>query len=178
MISNFNSSRSVPQKNRSTWMRCFLLKEPSPVRTCFSVFLAGGSLAVTSSSPQMEWTFLSPADSEPTVFPDQGSLSSHRQHGDGTYSLSSHLTLPPSLPPGTMITCRASHPVLDSPLSVSLLLETPPQGLLWLGFGVLEFDDVWWVTSCILSVSSCTDSYWWVFGFLVITGLFFYQVMK
>lgn len=98
---------------------------------------------------QMEWTFLSPSDSEPTVFPDQGSLSSHRQHGDGTYSVSSHLTVPPSLPPGTKITCTASHPALESAMSVSLLLETPRQ-----------------------------DSYWWVLGFLIITALFFYQVMK
>lgn len=128
-------------------------------------------------SPQMEWTFLSPSDSEPTVFPDQGSLSSHRQHGDGTYSLSSHLTVPPSLPPGTKITCTASHSALESPISVSLLLETPRQGLLYsLSFGVAsvcEFPEPW-----LLSFPPRTDSYWWVFGFLVITALFFYQVMK
>lgn len=81
------------------------------------------------SFSQMEWTFLSPTDSEPTVFPDQGSLSSHRQHGDGTYSLSSHLTVPPSLPPGTKITCTASHKTLDPPLSISLVLESPQTGL-------------------------------------------------
>ncbi|KAE8288959.1 Tapasin [Larimichthys crocea] len=46
---------------------------------------------------QMEWSFLSPTDTEPTVFQDQGSLSSHRQHGDGTYSQSSHLTVPSSV---------------------------------------------------------------------------------
>lgn len=79
----------------------------------------------------MEWTYLLPSDSKPTVFPDQGSLSSHRQHGDGTYSLSSHLTVPPDLPPGTKITCVASHAALEAPLSVSLLLEAPQQGLLF-----------------------------------------------
>lgn len=81
-------------------------------------------------SPQVEWTFLLPSDSKPTVFPDQGSLSSHRQHGDGTYSVSSHLTVPTNLPPGTKITCTASHIALESPQSVSLQLETPEQGLL------------------------------------------------
>ncbi|XP_035528547.1 tapasin-related protein [Morone saxatilis] len=98
---------------------------------------------------QMEWSSLSPTDTEATVFPDQGSLSSHRQHGDGTYSLSSHLTVPSSISPGTKITCRVSHPALEAPLSVSLVVESSP-----------------------------TDSYWWVLGFLVVTVLFFYQVMR
>ncbi|XP_078108757.1 tapasin-related protein [Sander vitreus] len=98
---------------------------------------------------QMEWLSLSPTDTEPTVLPDQGSLSSHRQHGDGTYSLSSHLTVHSSVSPGTKITCRVSHPALDAPLSVSLVVESPEPG-----------------------------SYWWVLGFLIITGLFFYQVMR
>ncbi|XP_070767541.1 tapasin-related protein [Enoplosus armatus] len=98
---------------------------------------------------QMEWSFLSPTDTEPTVFPDQGSLSSHRQHGDGTYSLSSHLTLPSSVSPGTKITCRVSHPALGDPLFVSLVVESPEP-----------------------------DSYWWVLGFLIITVIFFYQLMR
>ncbi|KAF1388089.1 hypothetical protein PFLUV_G00086620 [Perca fluviatilis] len=98
---------------------------------------------------QIEWLSLSPTDTEPTVLPDQGSLSSHRQHGDGTYSLSSHLTVHSTVSPGTKITCRVSHPALDTPLSVSLVVESPEPG-----------------------------SYWWVLGFLIITGLFFYQVMR
>ncbi|XP_040900192.1 tapasin-related protein [Toxotes jaculatrix] len=98
---------------------------------------------------QMEWLSLSPTDTEPTVFPDQGSLSSHRQHGDGTYSLSSHLTVPPSVSPGTKITCRVVHPALDTPFSVSVVVESPEP-----------------------------DSYWWVLGFLVVTILFFHQVMR
>ncbi|XP_068616491.1 tapasin-related protein [Brachionichthys hirsutus] len=98
---------------------------------------------------QMEWLFLSPSDSEPSVFPDQGSLSSHRQHSDGTYSLSSRLSVPSSISPGTKITCRVSHLALDAPLSVSLVVESPQP-----------------------------DSYWWVLGFLIITLLFFVQVMK
>ncbi|XP_068425546.1 tapasin-related protein [Clinocottus analis] len=98
---------------------------------------------------QIEWLSLSPTDTEPTVLPDQGSLSSHRQHGDGTYSLSSHLSVPSTVSPGTEITCRVSHPALDAPLSVSLVVETPQPG-----------------------------SYGWVLGFLVVTFLFFYQVMR
>lgn len=98
---------------------------------------------------QMEWLSLSPTDTEPTVLPDQGSLSSHRQHGDGTYSLSSHLTLPTSVSPGTKLTCRVSHPALEAPLSVSLVVESPQLG-----------------------------SYWWVLGFLIVTVLFFYQLMR
>ncbi|XP_013879936.1 tapasin-related protein [Austrofundulus limnaeus] len=98
---------------------------------------------------EMEWFYLSPTDAEPQIFPNQGSLSSHRQHGDGTYSLSAHLTLPPTISPGTKVTCRVSHLALDAPLNLSLVVESPQP-----------------------------DSYWWVLGFLIITVLFFYQVMK
>ncbi|XP_018538263.1 tapasin-related protein [Lates calcarifer] len=98
---------------------------------------------------QMEWLSLSPTDTEPVVFPDQGSLSSHRQHGDGTFSLSSHLTVPPSVSPGTKIICIVSHRALDAPLYMSIVVESPE-----------------------------TDSYWWFLGFLIITVLFFYQVMR
>lgn len=98
---------------------------------------------------QVEWLSLSPTDTEPTVLPDQGSLSSHRQHGDGTYSLSSRLTLPSSVSSGTTIICSVSHPALDTPLSVSVLVESPEP-----------------------------ESYWFVVGFLIITVLFFYQVMR
>lgn len=98
---------------------------------------------------QMEWFFLPPTETEPKVFPNQGSLSSHRQHGDRTFSLSSHITVPPDFAPGTKITCRVSHAALDDPLYVSIVVESPQP-----------------------------DSYWWVLGFLVVTVLFFYQVMK
>lgn len=80
---------------------------------------------------QMEWSFLSPTDTEPTVFQDQGSLSSHRQHGDGTYSQSSHLTVPSSVSPGTKITCTVSHLALDAPISVSLVVESPQPGIIY-----------------------------------------------
>lgn len=85
---------------------------------------------------QMEWSYLSPTDTEPTVFPDQGSLSGHRQHGDGTYSLSSHLTVPSSIVPGTKIICTVSHLALDTPLSVSVLVESPQPGNVCLLFVV------------------------------------------
>lgn len=98
---------------------------------------------------QMEWTSLSPSDTEPTVMSDRTSLSSHRQHGDGTYSLSSRISVPSSVAPGTKITCSVSHLALDAPISVSVVVESPPE-----------------------------DSYWWILGFLVITVLFFYQVMR
>ncbi|XP_029283490.1 tapasin-related protein [Cottoperca gobio] len=98
---------------------------------------------------QIEWLSFSPTDTEPTVLPDQGSLSSHRQHADRSYSLSSHLTVPSGVSPGTKITCRVSHRALDAPLSLSLVVERPEAG-----------------------------SYGWVLGFLIITVLFFYQVMR
>ncbi|XP_061632985.1 tapasin-related protein isoform X2 [Phyllopteryx taeniolatus] len=98
---------------------------------------------------QVEWLSHVPTDEEPAVFPDQGSLSSHRKEGDGTYSLSSHLVVPPSVAPGTRITCRVSHPALDTPVSVSVLVEH------------LEPDD-----------------YWWVLSILGITVVFFYQLIR
>ncbi|KAI3361145.1 hypothetical protein L3Q82_013344 [Scortum barcoo] len=88
---------------------------------------------------KIEWSTLSPTDTEPTVPLDQGSLSSHRQHGDGTYTLSSHLTVPPNISPGTKITCSVSHLALDTPLSVSVVVESPeriPGNHVWLLFVV------------------------------------------
>ncbi|XP_019724581.1 tapasin-related protein isoform X2 [Hippocampus comes] len=98
---------------------------------------------------QVEWLSQSPTDEEPAIFADQGSLSSHRKHGDGTYSLSSHLVVPPDVVPGTRITCRVSHVALDAPVSVSMLVEHLEE-----------------------------DGYWWVLSFLGITVVFFYQVIK
>lgn len=97
---------------------------------------------------QMEWFSLPPTASEPEPLTNQGSLTSHRQHGDGTFSLSSHLSVPPTVPPGTKITCRVSHPALDAPLDVTMEVKSPEPGC-----------------------------YWWVLGFLVITALFLYQVI-
>lgn len=99
---------------------------------------------------KMEWLSLSPADTESTVLQHHNSLSSHRQHRDGTFSLSSHLNLVPfSFSPGTTIICRVSHLAMPSPVSVSLVVEKPEP-----------------------------DSYWMVVGFLMTTVVFFYQVMR
>ncbi|XP_039885991.1 tapasin-related protein [Simochromis diagramma] len=96
----------------------------------------------------IEWFSLSPTDTEPQLFIDQGSLSSHRQHGDGTFTLSSHIAVPPTTVPGTKIICKVSHTALEEPLFVSVVVEPPEP-----------------------------NSYWWILGFLIITVLFFYQVM-
>lgn len=148
----------------------------------------------------MEWLSLSPTETELTVLPDQGSLTSHGQHGDGTYSLTSHLTIPSSITPGTTITCRVSHVGLDSPLSVSVLVEHPEPGVYaWLVVFVrrhvcegkpphrcsIVLNILY--SLCLMSdlqlltvpfAFHSTDSYWLFVGFLVITVLFFYQVMR
>ncbi|XP_034553191.1 tapasin-related protein [Notolabrus celidotus] len=98
---------------------------------------------------QIEWLSHSPTDTEPSPFLDQGSLSSHRQHSDGTYSMSSHLSVPSDISPGTKIICRVSHPALEAHVSVSVEVESPQP-----------------------------DSYWWFLGFLIITLLFFYQFIR
>lgn len=64
-------------------------------------------------------------DTEPQLFIDQGSLSSHRQHGDGTFTLSSHIAVPPTTVPGTKIICKVSHTALEEPLFVSVVVEPP-----------------------------------------------------
>ncbi|CAJ1062510.1 tapasin-related protein [Xyrichtys novacula] len=98
---------------------------------------------------QMEWLSLSPTDTEPSPFPHQGALSSHRQHGDGTYSLSSHLSVSPDVSPGTKIICKVTHSALEAPLSLSVVVESPQPA-----------------------------SYWWFLGFLIVTVLFFYQCIR
>ncbi|XP_059920178.1 tapasin [Gadus macrocephalus] len=102
---------------------------------------------------KMEWFSVSPDDVERTELSGEMSLSSHRQHGDGTVSLSSHLYLQHrSLPPGTGLICRVSHPALGSPISISLVVQPP--------------------------ASVRTEVYWMGLGFLLITVLFFYQLMR
>lgn len=98
---------------------------------------------------QIEWYSRGPEDTERVVFSGKTSLSSHRRHGDGTFSLSSHLIVPQTVAPGTEITCEVSHPALDIPLSETATVKNPEP-----------------------------DSYWLVLGFLIITVLFFHQVMK
>ncbi|XP_043117496.1 tapasin-related protein isoform X2 [Puntigrus tetrazona] len=82
---------------------------------------------------QVEWFSQEPSEEEPVSLSKDSSLSSHRQHSDGTYSLSSHLTLRPGEnPPGTVITCRVSHSTLETPTDVALTVDKPePQTVLW-----------------------------------------------
>ncbi|XP_049587649.1 tapasin-related protein isoform X2 [Syngnathus scovelli] len=98
---------------------------------------------------KVEWLSHSPTDEEPAILADQGSMSSHQKHSDGTYSLSSRLVVPTDVAPGTRITCRVSHVALDASLSVSVLVEHPE-----------------------------ADDYWWVLSLLVITVVFFYQLIN
>ena len=77
----------------------------------------------------MEWFSVSPDDGERTELSGEMSLSSHRQHGDGTVSLSSHLSLRHrSFPPGTILTCIVSHPAQGAPVSTSLVVLPPASG--------------------------------------------------
>ncbi|XP_036394105.1 tapasin-related protein isoform X2 [Megalops cyprinoides] len=75
---------------------------------------------------EVEWQYLLPTATEPVSLSQNVSLSSHRQYGDGTLSLSSHLTLHPfALPPGTTVTCLVSHSSLETPVSLSLTVSEP-----------------------------------------------------
>ena len=77
----------------------------------------------------MEWFSLSPGAEERTELSGDVSLSSHRQHGDGTVSLSSHLYLQHrSFPPGTTLICSVSHAALEAPVSTSLVVQPPTPG--------------------------------------------------
>ncbi|KAK0149717.1 Tapasin-related protein [Merluccius polli] len=102
---------------------------------------------------KMEWFSVSPDDAETTDLSGQISLSGHRQHSDGTLSMSSYLYLEQgSFPPGTTLTCRVTHQALAAPINTSLVVQEP--------------------------TPVPTDSYWMVLGFLLITVMFFYQLMK
>ncbi|KAL4616767.1 tapasin-related protein [Arapaima gigas] len=100
---------------------------------------------------QVEWFSLPPAASEPVSLSKDIALSSHRQYSDGTFSLSSYLTLYRALyPPGTNITCRVSHFSMDAPVSLSFTVSDP------------EPD----------------QSYLMVLGLLAATGLFLYRLLR
>ncbi|XP_028836412.1 tapasin-related protein [Denticeps clupeoides] len=75
---------------------------------------------------QVEWLSQGPSEAEPTSLSEDMSLSSHRQHSDGTYSVTSHLTLrSPRHPPGSTITCRVSHQALDTPVHLTVTVHDP-----------------------------------------------------
>lgn len=78
---------------------------------------------------QVEWFSQTPSTEESVSLTEASSLSSHRQHSDGTFSLSSHLTLlPDKHPPGTVVTCRVSHSALETPTDATLTVEEPEPG--------------------------------------------------
>ncbi|XP_026084753.1 tapasin-related protein-like isoform X2 [Carassius auratus] len=82
---------------------------------------------------QVEWFSQAPSEEEPVSLSEESSLSSHQQHSDGTFSLSSHLTLRPDKnPPGTVITCRVSHLALETLSDVTLTVDKPdPNTVFW-----------------------------------------------
>ncbi|XP_072535695.1 tapasin-related protein [Salminus brasiliensis] len=100
----------------------------------------------------VEWISQPPSETESISLTEKASLSSHRQHSDGTYSLSSFLFIRPSVhPPGTVLTCRVSHFALQTPSDVSLTVDTPePAG----------------------------NYYWMVLATLVLSVLFLYQAVR
>ncbi|XP_017555939.2 tapasin-related protein isoform X2 [Pygocentrus nattereri] len=100
----------------------------------------------------VEWLSQPPSETESISLTEKASLSSHRQHNDGTFSLSSFLFVRPSEhPPGTTFTCRVSHFALQTPSDVTLTVETPePEG----------------------------KYYWMVLATLVLSVLFLYQASR
>ncbi|XP_066539619.1 tapasin-related protein isoform X2 [Hoplias malabaricus] len=100
----------------------------------------------------VEWTSQTPSESESISLTEKASLSSHRQHSDGTFSLSSFLFIHPSEhPPGTIITCRVSHFALKTPSDVSVTIEAPKPA----------------------------SNYYWVVGTtLVLSLVFLYQALR
>lgn len=80
---------------------------------------------------QVEWFSQLPSETESISLTKSSSLSSHRQHSDGTFSLSSFLFVRPSeYPPSTVFTCRVSHVALQTPSDVILTVLTPEPGQL------------------------------------------------
>ncbi|XP_052003399.1 tapasin-related protein-like isoform X2 [Xyrauchen texanus] len=82
---------------------------------------------------QVEWLSQLASAEEPVSFSKESSLSSHRQHSDGTYSLSSYLILrPDEHPPGTVVTCRVSHTALETHRDASLTVDRlEPKTAFW-----------------------------------------------
>ncbi|XP_017555940.1 tapasin-related protein isoform X1 [Pygocentrus nattereri] len=101
----------------------------------------------------VEWLSQPPSETESISLTEKASLSSHRQHNDGTFSLSSFLFVRPSEhPPGTTFTCRVSHFALQTPSDVTLTVETPEP--------------------------EAGKYYWMVLATLVLSVLFLYQASR
>lgn len=104
------------------WM-CRSARFQNKYKTIFWSCFGAGLLACVL---QVEWFSQAPSEEEPVSLSKESSLSSHRQHSDGTYSLSSHLHLRPDKnPPGTVITCRVSHPALETLSDATLTVGKP-----------------------------------------------------
>lgn len=74
----------------------------------------------------MEWLSIISLEEEPEEIKEGMSLSSHRQHADGTFSVSSHLTFPLArYAPGTTVTCRVTHQALPDTADVSSRVLEP-----------------------------------------------------
>ncbi|XP_062393610.1 tapasin-related protein-like [Sardina pilchardus] len=77
---------------------------------------------------QVEWLSLSSSEAEPIEITDGASLSSHRQHSDGTYSITAHLMLCLSAhPPGTSVTCRVTHQAQSAEVNVCTIVRLAPE---------------------------------------------------
>ncbi|TSK34835.1 Tapasin-related protein [Bagarius yarrelli] len=78
---------------------------------------------------KVEWFFQLPLETERICLTDESSLSSHQQHSDGTFSLSSFLIVHPTkYPSGTVFSCSVSHVALQTPSDVSLTVLKPEPG--------------------------------------------------
>ncbi|KAM9488021.1 tapasin-related protein [Clarias gariepinus] len=105
----------------------------------------------------VEWFSQPSAGTENISRTKEASLSSHRQHNDGTYSLSSFLIVRPSEhPPGTVFTCRVSHVALQTPRDVSLTIVAPEPG----------------------QFTSLGEYYWMILVTLILSVLFLYQAFR
>ncbi|KAB5586826.1 hypothetical protein PHYPO_G00005970 [Pangasianodon hypophthalmus] len=106
---------------------------------------------------QVEWFSQLPSETKSISRTEGASLSSHRQHSDGTFSLSSFLIVRPSEhPPGTVFTCRVSHVALQTPSEVILTVHTPEPG----------------------PFTSLLEYYWMILVTLILSILFLYQASR
>ncbi|MCJ8728598.1 hypothetical protein PDJAM_G00006340 [Pangasius djambal] len=106
---------------------------------------------------KVEWFSQLPSETESISLTEGASLSSHRQHSDGTFSLSSFLIVRPSeYPPGTVFTCKVSHVALQTPSEAILTVHTPEPGQL----------------------ASLWEYYWMILVTLILSILFLYQASR
>ncbi|XP_076844631.1 tapasin-related protein [Brachyhypopomus gauderio] len=100
---------------------------------------------------KVDWFSQLPTETENISLTEKASLSSHRQHSDGTFSLSSFLTVRPSdQPAGTVLICRVSHVALQTPMDISMTVEILEPG----------------------------EYYWMMLATLVLSLLFLYQALR